>query len=70
VPYDSISQLPDSVRGHLPKAAQEIYRKVFNSAWDEYADHRDREALAHKVAWSIVKQRYRKQGDRWVRRRE
>ena len=66
MPYSSVSDLPDSVRDHLPEKAQHIYRDAFNSAWDEYSDRSDREATAHKVAWSAVKKRYRKQGDRWV----
>ena len=38
MPYNSISELPDSVRDNLPKHAQEIYKEAFNSAWDHYAD--------------------------------
>lgn len=72
MPYDSISDLPKSVRDALPKGAQQIYREAYNSAWKEYADPKDRkggasrEETAHKVAWSAVKQRYEKKGDRWV----
>ncbi|WP_317622873.1 ChaB family protein, partial [Thiohalophilus sp.] len=29
-------------------------------------DREDREATAHKVAWSAVKKRYRKSGEKWV----
>jgi cation transport regulator len=68
MPYDSISELPDSVRDNLPKGAQEIYKEAFNSAWDEYGDRDDREATAHKVAWSAVKKRYEKKGGHWVER--
>ena len=67
VPYKSLDDLPDSIREHLPKHAQEIYRSVFNNAWQQYAGRDDREALAHKVAWSAVKKQYHKQGERWVR---
>lgn len=69
MPYASISELPDSVREHVPKHAQEIYKEVFNSAWDDYADkdHRrgseSREEAAHKVAWAAVKKKYEKGGD-------
>ncbi len=69
MPYRSISELPDSVRDHVPKHAQEIYKEAFNSAWDEYrdADERrgdeSREEVAHKVAWSAVKQKYDKGAD-------
>ena len=38
MPYKAISDLPDNVRDHVPKHAQEIYKKAFNNAWDEYGD--------------------------------
>ncbi len=69
MPYNSISELPDSVRDNLPKHAQEIYKEAFNSAWDHYADpekRRDdasREETAHRVAWSAVKDQYEKDRD-------
>ena len=72
MPYDKISDLPDSVRDNLPKHAQEIYKEAFDSAWNEYDDPEDRrgdasrEETAHKVAWSAVKQKYEKKDDgRW-----
>jgi cation transport regulator len=75
VPYARSRDLPDSVLGVLPKHAQEIYRKAFNSAWDEYEDPNDRcgdasrEETAHKVAWAAVKKVYAKGDDgRWHRR--
>lgn len=73
MPYDRLSELPDSVRDNLPKHAQEIYREAYNSAFDEYRDSDDRrgdasrEETAHKVAWSAVKKKYRKNDEgRWV----
>lgn len=76
MPYDRISDLPDSVRDHVPKHAQEIYREAFNSAWDQYRDADDRkgdasrEETAHRVAWSAVKDSYRKGDDgRWHARK-
>lgn len=75
MPYERNRDLPDNVRGVLPPHAQEIYRKAFNSAWDEYEDPDDRrgdasrEETAHKVAWTAVKKVYEKGGDgRWHRR--
>ena len=75
MPYDTLSDLPDSVRDNLPEHAQEIYQAAYNGAWDEYADPDDRrdpddsrEETAHKVAWGAVKQQYEKQGDRWTRK--
>lgn len=69
MPYDSKSELPENVRDSLPKHAQEIYRKAFNSAWEQYSDPEDRrgdqsrEATAHQVAWSAVKEEYEKDED-------
>ena len=57
MPYPTVTDLPDSVREHLPQHAQEIYRAAFNSAWDEY--HQDEER-AHRVAWAAVKHEYEK----------
>lgn len=57
MPYPNISDLPDSVKDHLPKHAQEIYRAAFNSAWDEYKHDEER---AHRVAWAAVKNEYKK----------
>ncbi|MCL4800832.1 MAG: ChaB family protein [Burkholderiales bacterium] len=68
MPYGSIAELPAPVRAHLPKAAQEIYLAAFNGAWEGYAARADREAVAHKVAWTAVKKQYRKQGARGVRK--
>ena len=69
MPYNKLSELPDSVRDHLPHHAQEIYLAAFNSAYDEYKDpddrrdDADREETAHKVAWSAVKNSYEKGDD-------
>ncbi len=69
MPYDHISKLPASVRDHVPKHAQEIYKEAFNSAWVEYKDPDDRrgdasrEETAHKVAWAAVKHQYEKGDD-------
>ena len=76
MPYDTIKDLPDSVRDNLPKHAQEIYQSAYNSAWDEYKDPDERrgdasrEETAHRVAWSAVKNEYKKDenGD-WVKKK-
>lgn len=64
MPYDSTSELPDSVRDNLPDHAQEIYKEAFNSASEQYDD----EQTAHKVAWSAVKEEYEKKDDEWVKK--
>jgi len=74
MPYDKLSELPDSVKNSLPKHAQEIYKEAYNNAWDEYSDPEDRrdnssrEETAHKVAWSAVKKSYKKKGEKWVKK--
>lgn len=71
MPYDTLAELPDSVKTSLPKHAQEIYQAAFNNAWDQYKDPEDRqgdddrETVAHKVAWDAVKQKYEKKGEHW-----
>ncbi|WP_426700350.1 ChaB family protein [Rhodanobacter sp. Col0626] len=69
MPYQTVNELPASVRDHVPVHAQEIYKEAFNSAWDEYAEKNERrteesrEEIAHKVAWSAVKKKYSKGAD-------
>ena len=69
MPYDSNDDLPDRVKGVLPKHAQDIYREAYNNAWDQYKEPSDRrgdesrEEVAHKVAWTAVKQTYEKGDD-------
>lgn len=64
--YERNGDLPDSVQNVLPDHAQEIYRKAFNSAWEQYKDPEDRrgddtrEEVAHQVAWAAVKKVYEK----------
>ena len=77
MPYDSIKALPDSVRDNLPKHAQEIYKSAYNSAWDQYKDpderrgDESREETAHQVAWSAVKNEYKKNDSgEWVKKDE
>lgn len=71
MPYTVNSDLPSSVKDHLPKHAQDIYREAFNAAWKEYKSPEDRrteesrEEVAHKVAWAAVKKKYHKVGDKW-----
>jgi cation transport regulator len=57
MPYDRLSDLPQSVREHLPQHAQEIFRAAFNNAWDEYQHDEER---AFRVAWGAVERDYTK----------
>jgi cation transport regulator len=77
MPYDSKNDLPEDVQDALPEHGQEIYREAFNSAWEQYDDPKDREgdesreATAHQVAWSAVKNEYEKDDDgEWVKKDE
>jgi cation transport regulator len=68
MPYDTLKDLPESVKDHLPHHAQEIYRAAFNNAWKEYHHEEER---AHRVAWGAVKDEYEKDessGD-WVKKK-
>lgn len=60
MPYKRRADLPESVKDHLPAHAQDIYRKSYNNAWDEYNHEEDR---AHAVAWAAVKKKYHKGED-------
>ena len=64
MPYTTNSDLPPSVRNHLPPHAQDIFREAFNNAVDHYRD----DATAFRVAWAAVKRRYEKVGPVWVAR--
>jgi cation transport regulator len=76
MPYDRLSELPDSVRNVLPKHAQEIYQAAFNSAWQQYDTPQERrgdasrEETAHSVAWAAVKKTYVKGDDGKWRQKE
>ncbi|HEX2909055.1 MAG TPA: ChaB family protein [Phototrophicaceae bacterium] len=73
MPYQKPTDLPETVRDHLPPHAQEIYLEAFNSAWEQYDEPEERrgddtrEETAHKVAWAAVKKKYEKddQSGRW-----
>ncbi|MFW6282466.1 MAG: ChaB family protein [Minisyncoccales bacterium] len=74
MPYEKISELPDPVRMNLPERAQEIYKEAYNNAWEEYKNPEDRktkssrEEVSHRVAWSAVKQKYKKSGKKWIKK--
>jgi cation transport regulator len=74
MPYDTLDELPENVKNVLPKQALEIYKDADNSAWDQYEDPQDRrddqsrEETAHKVAWSAVKEIYKKKEGKWQKK--
>ena len=64
MPYKDITDLPENVRQHLPEHAQQVYKSAFNSAEKQYGE----ESTAHRVAWSAVESKYKKdeQSGNWV----
>ena len=69
MPYEKLSDLPASVREHLPVHAQEIYQAAFNNAWEQYNHEEER---AHMVAWAAVKNVYEKdeKSGKWKKKRK
>lgn len=69
MPYQTLTELPETVRETLPHQAQEVYRQAYNSAWDRYKLRRNRrndvsrEEVAHRTALNIVKQNYASLGE-------
>jgi cation transport regulator len=51
MPYDAISDLPESQVDQYSRHQKEAFRKAFNSAFDEYGgDERRAFAVAHAAA--------------------
>jgi cation transport regulator len=69
MPYKSNSELPENVTNVLPGHAQDIFRKAFNNAYEEYDQPEERrgglsrEDTARRVAWAAVKTTYKKGED-------
>jgi cation transport regulator len=63
----------------LPSHAQEIFKEAHNNALEQYKDpdkrrggkKESKEEVAHKVAWSAVKKKYKKdnENDKWVKKK-
>ena len=67
MPYASNHDLPERVRTHLPRHAQDIFREAFNHAWQRYADDPRQEEIAFRTAWAAVKRHgYHKGDGEWV----
>ena len=60
----------------LPQHAQHIFKKAHDSAVKQYQDPAKRrggkkqsaEVVAHETAWAAVKKKYKKEGDKWLRK--
>jgi cation transport regulator len=62
----------------LPAHAQEIFKEAHSSALEQYKDpdkrrggkKESKEEVAHKVAWSAVKKKYKKSEDhKWIKKK-
>ena len=62
MPAKTKKELPKGVKGALPDKAQEIYRKAYNKAYDEYEDTSKRRGsdLAKRLPASGLVGRQRK----------
>lgn len=62
--YESIEELPDSVRDPLPEEAQEIYLEAYNRSWKMYDEQSGgdmgRESVANRDGWAAVRREYTK----------
>jgi len=64
MPYSKISELPAQVKV-LPRLAQQMWMRVFNRAVKTNS-----EEAAFKIAWSVVKQFYKKIKDgKWIKKK-
>lgn len=68
MPYRINEDLPPSVRSHLPRHAQDVYREAFNHAYAAHAGEANCEQRAHRIAWAAVKRSYVKGDGMWVER--
>jgi len=62
--YESIAELPDTVRDVLPQEAQETYMEAYNDSWESYEEEAtsdlSRDAYAARDAWTAVKREFTK----------
>ena len=65
--YATNAELPELVRGALPRHAQDIFRTAFNDAYERYGPGHE-ERIRH-LAWMAVRRCYLHHGARiWVPR--
>jgi len=71
MPYKYPSNIAEGIKG-LPAEAQKTWIDIFNSAWEQYKDRDDQEALANATAWAGLKRAgWKKDKDgNWVKTAE
>jgi cation transport regulator len=76
MPYDSIQDLPETMRDTMPREALEVYVEAYNEAFEEYEEaaggEAGREAVAHRDGMHAVKREFVYDDDRhkWYRKGE
>ena len=72
--YETVKQLPATIRDVLPDKAKEIYRKAYNQAWEKFAKDARRglnqPGLAHQQGWTAVQHEYVFDLGQWHRKGE
>jgi len=64
-PYDTIKELPKSVRNNMTLSLQRTFLRVFNEAYKEYGN----DSKAFRTAWNIIKKIARKNDKgKWVKK--
>lgn len=63
MPYSKVTDLPEQFQG-LPKEAKQDALKILNNTIEEYGD----EDTAFKAAWAALKKKWKKVGDKWVKK--
>jgi cation transport regulator len=74
--YNTLSPRTKKQIDSLPQHAQHIFKKAHGNAVKQYQNPAKRregkkqsaEEVAHKTAWSAVKRKYKKMGDKWMRK--
>jgi cation transport regulator len=63
--YASVDELPSAIKNNLPSDAQSVFMRVANAQLDK--NPKD-DATAMKIAWTAVKNGWKKVGDKWVKK--
>ena len=63
MPYSYPNNVPTWAK-NLPQGAQKIAVEVFNAVLKET----NNETQARQAAWAAIKRKYKKQGDKWVKK--
>lgn len=67
MPYNYPDNVPDKIDG-LPAEAQKIWIVIYNSAYEQYKDNSNREALANATAWAGLKRAgWEQKNGKWVK---